>query len=338
MNPVFLSEARILLCQLQDSIRRALIAARDTAAAEDFAEIAAVTEADTIYAIDKVSEEAIVSWFTAHWPAAEPVELVMEGIEEGQTVTFPQGTPVEATRWKCILDPIDGTRNIMYDKRSAWSLAALAPQKGAANRVGDIVVAAMSELPTAKAWRADQISGVKGCGAEGLVCEAVNVFTGEKTPLHFKPSGKTDFKHGFASLSRFFPEGKALLAHVEEELWDTLYGLGSTSSPLVFDDQYIATGGQIYELLVGHDRMLGDLRPYALQKLGFESSLVCHPYDICTAFLLEEAGGIVEAPDGSPLDIPLDTVSAVSWMGYANGTLAHQVRPLLKTLLEKHFA
>jgi hypothetical protein len=96
--------------------------------------------------------------------------------------------------------------------------------------------------------------------------------TGQRQPLPLRPSQASDFKHGFASLARFFPEGKSLMAKVEEELWDELYGLGSTSSPLVFDDQYIATGGQIYELLIGHDRMLGDLRPFALKKLGFDSA------------------------------------------------------------------
>ncbi len=43
----------------------------------------------------------------------------MEGLE-GEAVTFPRGTPVGGTLFKCILDPIDGTRNLMYDKRSAW--------------------------------------------------------------------------------------------------------------------------------------------------------------------------------------------------------------------------
>ena len=135
------------------------------------------------------------------------------------------------------------------------------------------------------------------------------------------------------ALDRF----KALLAQVEEGLWETLYGLGSNSSPLVFDDQYIATGGQIYELLVGHDRMLGDLRPRAFQKLGLGSSLVCHPYDICTALLLEEAGGVVETPEGTALRAPLDTTSAVAWMGYANPGLARQVRPVLKRLIKEYF-
>jgi fructose-1,6-bisphosphatase/inositol monophosphatase family enzyme len=332
-----LDRFRALLCALQDTIREALITARATDAADNFAEIAHVTQADTIYAVDKVSEDAILEWFEAHWPAEEPVELVMEGIEDGDNVTFPTGTPAAQTKWKCILDPIDGTRNIMYDKRSAWSLAALAPQKGVANRLSDLVVAAMTELPTSKQWRADQISGVKGCGAQGLCCQSVNIQTGQREEVRFQPSRKTDFKHGFAALSRFFPEGKSLMAKLEEDLWDELYGLGSSATPLVFDDQYISTGGQIYEILVGHDRMLGDLRPQAQRKLGFDISLACHPYDICTAFLLQEAGGIIEAPDGGPLDAPLDTTTSVSWMAYANPTLAQTVRPILQRLMEKHF-
>jgi hypothetical protein len=65
---------------LQDSIRDAIIAARDTAAADTFADIAEVTEADTIYRIDKISEEAIFAWFNANWPAQSPVQLVMEAL------------------------------------------------------------------------------------------------------------------------------------------------------------------------------------------------------------------------------------------------------------------
>jgi hypothetical protein len=149
-----------------------------------------------------------------------------------------------------------------------------------------------------------------------------------------QPSPARDFRHGFASLARFFPEGKALTAQLEEALWDELYGLGGTT-PLVFDDQYISTGGQLYELAIGHDRMLGDLRPLVFAKLGYRSPLVCHPYDICTALILQEAGGIVEAPDGRPLRALLDTTSPVAWMGYANPVLARTVRPVLRRLIRK---
>ena len=336
MTPRQLHQIRRLLCLLQDSIRDTLLAARDSQAAADFARIASVTAADTIYQVDRISEEAILAWFEAHWPARWPVELVMEGLE-GEAVTFPRGAPVAKTEFKCILDPIDGTRNLMYDKRSAWVLAAVAPQRGRKTHLADLAVAAMTELPTSKQWAADQISGVKGCGPRGLVAERVDVRGGGRSALTPRPSQAADFKHGFASLARFFPEGKALLAQVEEGLWDALYGLGGNSSPLVFDDQYITTGGQIYELLVGHDRMLGDLRPRAFHKLGLESPLVCHPYDICTAFLLQEAGGVVETPEGAALRAPLDTTSPVAWMGYANPGLARQVRPVLKRLMKEYF-
>ena len=81
--------------------------------------------------------------------------------------------------------------------------------------------------------------------------------------------------------------------------------------------------------------MLADLRPLAFYKLGLSSPLVCHPYDICTALLLQEAGGVVEQPDGSALAAPLDTTTPVAWVGYANPRLAEQVRPVLRKLCDE---
>lgn len=329
-----LHQARKLLCALHVHIRDSLAAARDRDA-RDFAKVAAVTAADTIYQVDKLSEAAIFGWFEAHWPRSWPVELVMEGVEDGDSVTFPRGTLKARTLFKCIIDPIDGTRNLMYDKRSAWILTGLAPQRGIKTNLSDIEVAVMTELPTSKQWRADQVSVVRGRGTKGIVAEAHDIRTGGVAPFVPRRSQATDFKHGFASLARFFPEGKALTAQIEEALWRELYGGGAKTSPLVFDDQYISTGGQLYELLVGHDRMLGDIRPLVFAKLGIVSSLTCHPYDICTELILREAGGIVETPAGRPLRAPLDTTTPVLWMGYANPVLARQVRPILRRLLKQ---
>ncbi|HEY0946358.1 MAG TPA: inositol monophosphatase [Opitutaceae bacterium] len=326
-----LEKARRLLCALQDHIRDAVLEARGRHA-RSFARIAAVTAADTIYQVDRISEHAVTAWFAEHWPKSWPVELVMEGLEDGTATTFPQGTPAGSTLWKCILDPIDGTRGIMYDKRSAWVLAGLAPQRGARTQLRDIVVAAMTELPTSKQWRADQLSAVRG---QGLRAVAVDVLTGKRTPLRLRPSQAHDCKHGFAAIVRFFPEGKALTAQLEEALWAELHGSARGGSPLVFDDQYISTGGQLYEVIAGHDRFLADLRPLVFQKLGCVSELVCHPYDICTAFLLAEAGGVIEAPRGGPVTAPLDTTSPVAWVAYANGTLARRIRPVLRRLIRE---
>ncbi|MBI5689723.1 MAG: inositol monophosphatase [Verrucomicrobia bacterium] len=332
MKPALLGRARRLLCALQDHIRDTLVAARAREAGR-FARVASVTAADTIYHVDRLSEEAILAWFERHWPRDWPVELVMEGLPEGAT-TFPRATAPARTQWKCLLDPIDGTRSLMYDKRAAWILTGLAPQHGAATHLGHIVVAAMTELPTSKQGQADQLSAIAG---RGVVAERIDLLTGRRCRWTPRPSRARHFEHGFASIARFFPEGKALLGAIEEDLWRELGLLGRNGGQLVFDDQYLSTGGQLYELLAGHDRLLGDLRPLVYPKLGFtRATLCCHPYDIGTLLVAREAGCVIEAPDGSPLRAPLDTTTPVAWMGYANAALARTVRPVLRRVLARH--
>ena len=68
-----------------------------------------------------------------------------------------------------IVDTIDGTRGLMYDKRAAWCLAAAAPHGGS---LRDVVAAAMTELPTVKQGAADQLSGTRG---GGVVAERIDL-------------------------------------------------------------------------------------------------------------------------------------------------------------------
>ena len=324
VNSAELDQVRRLLCRLQDSIRAAVRTAQ-LLGIKRMVRVAAVTSADTIYVIDKVSEQAVLAWFAKNWPPRWPVELVMEGLEKHGAVTFPRGTPVAQTLFKCILDPIDGTRGLMYDKRSAWSLAALAPQRGARTKLNDIILAAMTELPTSKQGQADQISAIHGGGVRA---ERIDLRTGRRAKFKPRPSRAKDLAHGFASFAKFFPPGKAWLAACEEKLWRAL-GDGVE----IFDDQYLSSGGQIYELLMGHDRFIADLRPLAFATLGIRSALACHPYDICTTLVAQELGCVITAPDGRPLHAPLDTTTPVAWVGYANRALARRIGPKLRALV-----
>lgn len=326
-----LERIRQLLCGLEIHIRDTLSAAR-VRQSRGFARIVAVTTSDTIYQIDRLSEDAILEWFDRHWPRRWPVEIVMEGLEDRGVVTIPRGRSAADTSFKCILDPIDGTRGLMYDKRAAWILAGIAPQRGSRTHLGDIVVAAMTELPTSRQAVAAQFSAVRG---RGVHARSFDLRTGRATGLRVTPSRAHDFKHGFSSFARFFITGKALTAQIEEVFWNQLHGPEHTGSPLVFDDQYISTGGQLAELLVGHDRMVADIRPLVFRALDQSSALVCHPYDICTELILREAGGIVERPEGGRLREPLDTTSAVAWVGFANPTLAKLARPALREVLRR---
>ena len=109
--PPSAEEARGLLCALGDHVRDLVVASRGM----DMAAVAGETVADTIYAVDRVADDDLVRWFEEHWP---DVVLVSEGLDEPVAVGGPPG-------WTVIVDTIDGTRGLMYDKRSAWCLAAV---------------------------------------------------------------------------------------------------------------------------------------------------------------------------------------------------------------------
>jgi fructose-1,6-bisphosphatase/inositol monophosphatase family enzyme len=298
------AEARRRLCALGEHIRDVVVGARGM----DMTVVEGATAADTIYAVDRVADDVLVDWFREHWPG---VELVTEGIEEAVVI----GT--EAA-WTVIVDPIDGTRGYMYDKRPAWSLAAAAPRGGS---LRDVVAAAMTELPVTKQGAADQLSAVRG---GGLVAERADLRDGRRTPLTVRPSSATDLEHGFGGLAKFFPPGKVALARLEQALFERL------GSRTVFDDEYLASGGQLHELITGRDRFVADLRPFVAP-----GALACHPYDLCTAMLLEEAGGVITDPLGEPFDVPLDTTTPVAWAGYANAALAARVGPVLAELVHE---
>ena len=295
-------DVRRLLCQLGDHLRDAVVHGRT----DDMATIEGETVADTIYAIDRVADDGLLSWFEEHW---RDVEVVSEGHDEPVVV----GTE---PRWTVIVDSIDGTRGLMYDKRSAWSLAAAAPHGGS---LADIVAASMTELPTIKQWGSDQLSATLG---GGVTAQRHDVRTGDSSPLAVRPSTATDLEHGFAGIAKFFPAGKVALADVEAELF------GRLGCRIVFDDQYISSGGQMHELASGRDRFVADLRP-----LIDPAAFACHPYDLCTALVLSEAGGVVTDPWGGPLDAPLDTTTPVAWVGYANRQLADIIGPVLAEVL-----
>lgn len=325
-----------MLKELQLFMLQSILDERKSRTLDELSSVSEETAADTIYAIDKVAEHAIRIWFASHWPADWPVEIVMEGLEDEKSLIFPRNVPVQQTRLKCIIDPIDGTRGIMYDKRAAWILCGLAPQKFESNTLMDIEIAVMTEIPTTRQWRADCISAVRGFGIES---HAINILDGmsiKKTVM--RPSSLSDVRHGFGTVARFFPPGLTLLSQFEESLWDSLYGTPKTPSPIIFNDQYISTGGQFFEILAGHDRFIADIRPEAFRKLGIEANLCCHPYDVATSLILEEAGCIVEKPDGNPLDCPLDTTTPVSWVAYANEKLAEAIRPVFKETIARVFS
>jgi fructose-1,6-bisphosphatase/inositol monophosphatase family enzyme len=324
------------LLELQRAVRDVVIHSRDGSAG--LHEVTRSSSADTIYRID-AEVDPILESFCEAWGKTTPLVLVAEGLEDehGHEVehrVFPHGAREEDALIRVLVDPIDGTRGIMYDKRAAWSLAGVAPNKGPATRLRDIEVAAMTELPTSKMGRADVLWAIKGRGAKGA---RADLRTGETTDLPLRPSQAAGIDHGFATVSNFFPGTKVLASELMEHLAQNLIGAADVTRATVFDDQYISTGGQLYELIVGHDRFNADLRPAFYRLQGQPEGLCCHPYDCAAMLVAEEAGVILTNEKGEPLDGPLDTTTGLSWVGYANESLRARIEPPLRQFLStKH--
>src|SRR2546423_300368 len=155
------------LIEFQNAVRLLLIEARRK---PDLHAVTRDSAADTIYAIDAVVEPVLEA-FCEEWGRQTPLVLIAEGLKDENghegIRTFPRGTPADAAQIRVIVDPIDGTRGLMYDKRSAWSLAGVAPNRGPQTRLRDVEVAVMTELPTSKMGHADVLWAVKGRGSRG---------------------------------------------------------------------------------------------------------------------------------------------------------------------------
>lgn len=317
------------LRNLQALVRDQILASRHVST-DDMAGVDRASSADTIYKIDALVEPAI-EHYCEKWGRETPLILIGEGFEdddgkEGIKV-FPRGTPEDKALIRVIIDPIDGTRGIMYDKRPAWSLGAVAPNLGPATSLRDCIASVMTELPTTKMGFGDVLWATKG-GSNGGGAHAVrvNLTTRTETPLTLRPSKADTLAHGFAMVSHFFPATKSIAGELFNHI---LKGIGFTDPTLatIFDDQYICTGGQFYCLAMGQDRFNADLRPLMYQRMGIPPGLECHPYDLAGLLIAEEAGVIITDPHGKPLNCPLDTTTGVSWIGYANSTLRSKIEP-----------
>lgn len=323
-----------IIIELHEKIRDAVVAACEKTAVSDLAQVAKEEEGDTIYAVDKVSEELIVEYFSETIAKDYPIVLIAEGLETGQII-LPENADEKDAKWRIIVDPIDGTRGIMYQKRSAWILTGVAPNKGENTGIQDIELAVQTEIPLVKQHLSDTLWAIRGKGAN---FERFNRITNEKSTLFLKPSGADTIAHGYAQVSRFFPGAREELAAIDEEIVRGALGEIVAGKASCFEDQYTSTGGQIYELISGHDRFTADLRPLMEKKLnerGLFLGICCHPYDICTELIARESGVIITDANGNPINAKLSVEPDVDWVGYANSAIQKQIEPLLKASLEK---
>ena len=294
------------LVRVGEAVRDDVLAACRRQTVEELAAYDDSGPGDTAFAIDRVGEDRLLELVDGL-----PVRLVAEGV-----------TPSDRdAEWTLLADPLDGTRPLAHQKRSAWVL--LGATRG--STLADLEVSVAVEVPTVKAGEADVLTAVRGSGASG---ERVDLRDGGRAPLVVRPSRARGLEQGYGSVARYFPGAREELAAIDDAVHRRVLGPARAGKAQAFEDQY-CTGGTLVELAVGHDRWACDLRPL----LGERAGICAHPYDLAGWLVAAEAGVHVVRPDGGPLDAPLDLTSDVAWAAYANDAVRALVEPALQAVL-----
>jgi fructose-1,6-bisphosphatase/inositol monophosphatase family enzyme len=320
--------------RLHENIRASVIETCEQAALNELAQVVSEQEGDTIFALDRVSEELLIEFFEREVAPVAPLLLIAEGLNGGRIVLPRQAAEADVV-WRIIVDPIDGTRGLMYQKRSGWILTGIAPNRGPDTNLNDIELAVQTEIPLAKQHLSDVIWAFRG---EGANAERFNRLTGERSAFGLQPSSAGNIAQGYSQIVRFFPGARDVLAAIDDEIVLGALGPSDSGKAQCFEDQYTSTGGQLYELMAGHDRFVADLRARlrpVTDERGLAKVLSCHPYDLCTELIAREAGVIVTDGDGGPLKARLGVEPDVSWVGYANERIRATMEPLLQAALRQ---
>ncbi len=294
--------------RVRDTVRAELAAAPgEEAAVGSLAEVVRAEGGDHIFGVDTVADRLIVDELArsdgigARWPGT----WVMEGFDE----PLPVGAAAPgagAGPWRYLCDPLDGTRPLLVDKRSAWVLIGAGRE---AATLEQLELSVVVEVPTRRA----ALGLVAWADRDGrLHAVDEDLRDGTVRPVRLRPRPGDRLEHSFVTVVRFAPGyGEVIGRWADEHL------AGLTT----FDDLVPCSAGQLMGLASGADAAVFDPRPHLAP-----GTMAAHPYDLAGLWVARAAGAIVEALPAGPLDVPLAVHHPVAWAGYANETVARRLR------------
>lgn len=292
---------------------------------------------DVTYALDACTEEAVEGWLLE--TARElPLSLLTEdtgwrhlgpptGVGEAavELAGFDHGGP------RIALDPVDGTRGLMHDLRSAWTVVSCAGPGAGIPRLSELELGMVSELPDGRAGRFRRLVAT-GSGPCELELRAVG--GGERLETRVLRADADDRPdHGFFPFFRYEPAQRPTLAVVEARFFARLAEHEGAELRHVFDDQYISNAGQLVLTALGSYRMIADLRALLARRSGTRTT-TSKPYDLAGAVLCaRRAGCVVTDGEGVELDFELDCTTPVDFVAWANPGTQRRLAPHLRAAL-----
>src|SRR5688572_26563255 len=269
------------LTDLCDRIRRAV---SQRSADPDRARPAARGVGDVSFGLDVASEEAVAAW-SEEIARREPFSLLTEergwqhvgpatrsgGVRELET--FDHGGP------RIAIDPIDGTRNLMFGLRSAWTVVSFAGPGAATPRLGDVAHGLVSEIPAVPDARVARYEGGLGGGArsDGRMLRA---------------DEDTRVDHGYFPFFSYHPAMRPIVAGLAARFFERIERHENADLSHCYDDQYISSAGQLVHVMLGSYRMVVEARNL-LARLYGRTTQVSKPYDMAGAIVVAREAGCV---------------------------------------------
>lgn len=332
-NSDLLAQAPRLLAEtraLHEVVRRDVAALLERARATGNGELASLPGAwaagDLSYAIDEPAEAALEAYGEA-LGRRHPVTLISEG---PGLKTYGAGAPGAPVR--VIVDPVDGTRSIMHDMRSAWVLTGIAPDRGDATRLSDCIVAVQTELPVTSAGIYHVLTAIAGQGATIARHDTRTGALIDSRPLRASTEARVD--NGYLCFTRFLPVERTAIAALEATFLERIIPALDLSPRLLYDDQYLCNAGQMFFVTTGRYRLLADLRGWLGRTRGL-ANFTSKPYDMAALLVYREAGIPVLDEHFAPFDAPLDTETRLSIIAFANEALRRALQPHLEAVLRE---
>lgn len=341
MRPLDMRPWTERLTDLCDRIRRAARTALDVPCPGQVARPVSQGVGDVTYELDACCERVITEWLE-ECAREGPLSLLTEdagwrhrGPGSGGPIDLGDLTdrddPFDHGGPRIAIDPVDGTRNLMGDLRSAWTVISFAGPGPGQPRLADQTLGLVSELPDTRAahYRVLHATPTSPCVLE-LRDLALGALISER---HVAVDDDDRPDHGYFPFFRYAPELRPHLAAVEAEFFRRLREHEDADTRHCFDDQYICGAGQLILLALGTYRSLVDLRGFVGQRAGLATT-TGHPYDVAGAIVCARAAGCVVTDEGGhELDFPIDCTTPVNMIAWTNTPTAHRLAPHLQAAL-----